>query len=102
MLKTEKNKIKLFKRAQNLLAGMKALLGEGGRKHRRGAVMLRPIRIQYDGVWISARLPSTHIYISYIVDHVYIKFRLAQNSICAGPFGTKLCLYTLSAEYRSE
>ena len=59
---------------------MKTLWGEGAEEYcwaitGAGAVMLRPIRFQCDGFWISPGPPCT-----ITVDHVYNQFRLTQNS----------------------
>jgi len=52
-----------------ILAGMKALLGEGGGRKLLGdnagvvVVMLRPIRLRCVGIWISTGLAYLYVYI---------------------------------------
>ena len=68
--------------------GGRRLLGDntGG-----GAVTLRPIRLQ------CARVNS--LAYTYIVDHMYTRLRLAQNSTCARPSGRQLLRKSGSRNY---
>jgi len=66
--------------------------------------MLRPIRFQCVGVWVTAGLPCIYAYTymqlcicmdlsrtflihTHVFDHMHAHVRLAQISICGGPAG---------------
>jgi hypothetical protein len=48
-----------------------------------------PTRFQVTGVWASTGPP---LYIMYIAEDMYTKFRLGQKWTCTGPSGTQLFL----------